>query len=47
VADWFDKNPVRLASALKEACSAIALEVHAVVGDRATVSAYFGKGTER
>ena len=45
VDSWLDKDPVKLAPILKEACGALDLEVHSTAGDRATVSAYFGKGT--
>jgi len=41
---WLDKTPAKLAATLKDACGAVDLEVHAVGSDRATVSAYFGKG---
>ncbi len=46
VDDWLDKDPAKLGQIFKSACNALDLEVHAVSTDRATVSAYFGKGTK-
>ena len=42
--NWLDKDPVALAPILRSACGAIDLEIHSVGTDRASVSAYFGKG---